>query len=232
MTFLEAQKALCRKLNIDFNDITNNDLFSLEDIKEWINLGALKSWDYHRWIFSEKAVYTQTAESKEYYDYPDEFVSDSLTILKVEDENGKMKTYQKIRFEDYQKYLEENEDGNDKVFSDFKRFYFINLNAYGNAGGRKIELWGKIRAPKLVDDTDLLPFSPDTDNEENSGNEAIVRLAYSIALSSEKMKQSNRSSAEEKEAYTMLGVIAGKERTSQAQYQSKDRPFFNVPQLF
>jgi len=230
MTYSEAQKELCSRLNIDYSDIANNPVFSLDEIKRWINLAIQRAWDYARWIFSEKAVYTQTSTS-EYYDYPDEFISDSITILKVEDENGKMKTYKKITFEDYQKYREENEDGTNKVFSDFRRFYFINPNAFDKVVGRKIEIWGKKRAKKLTADTDLLPFSPDTDDEENSGNEAIVKLAYAIALASEKKREPARAAREEAEAYAILEIIAKREREEQARYQTKDRPLFRVPRF-
>jgi len=229
MDFEESQKELCRKLNIDFVDIANNPTFSSDDLKAWINLAIQRAWDYARWIFSEEAVYTQTT-SEEYYDYPDKFLSDSIRILKVEQDDGEMATYKKINFQDYQKYLEEEPDGEDLVFSDYRRFYFINPNTF--SAGKKIEIWGKKRATKLVNNADLLPFSPDTDDEENSGNEAIVKLAYSIALGSDKKKDKKRGQAEEAEAYAMLRIIATREQEEQAQYQSKDRPFFDVPQLF
>jgi len=230
MTFLEAQKELCRRLNISFEDINNNPLFSLEDIKAWINLAVKRAWDYARWIFSEEAVYTQTS-SEEYYDYPENFVSDSIRILKVEQDDGKMAIYEKITFDDYQKYREEYPDGKDKVFSDYQRFYFINPNTFSGAG-KRIEIWGKKRAPKLVNDDDLLPFSPDSKDEENSGNEAIVKLAYSIALGSEKKKDKTRAVIEEKEAYAMLDVIATRELGEQAQYKTKNREFFEIPRFF
>lgn len=229
MTFLEALKELCSKLNIDFADIGNNPLFSLDELKRWINLAIQRAWDYARWIFSEKAVYTQATNS-EYYDYPDDFISDSINILKVEQKDGEMVTYKKINFQDYQKYREEHPDGEDKVFSDFRRFYFINPNTF--SAGKKIEIWGKKRAKKLVNDNDLLPFSPDTDDEENSGNEAIVKFAFAFALASEKMKEPVRAAREKAEAYDILAIIAEREKEEQAQYQTKDRPFFEVPNFF
>jgi len=229
MQFLEAQKELCSKLNIDFADIANNPVFSLDEIKNWLNLAIQRAWDYARWIFSEKAVYTQTTTA-EYYDYPNEFISDSIHILKVGDENGDMKTYKKITFEDYQKYREEEPDGTDKVFSDFHRFYFINPNTFSGAG-KKIEIWGKKRAKKLTGDTDLLPFSPDIDDEENSGNEAIVRLAYSIALATDKKKDPARAAREETTTYQMLEIIAKREREEQPRYQTKDRSLFDIPRF-
>jgi hypothetical protein len=37
MTFLEAKKELCKKLNISYDDIDLNDLFTETDLEEYIN---------------------------------------------------------------------------------------------------------------------------------------------------------------------------------------------------
>ena len=116
MTFLESQQELARRLNADFTAITNgtHDLLALTDLKSWINLAILRVWDYARWIFTEDAVYTETTidaeTAEEYYDYPDNWISDSIFLLRVENKEGKMKIYDKIRYEDFIKYLEENEE--------------------------------------------------------------------------------------------------------------------------
>ena len=232
MTYKESIQETCRKLNIDYNDVAAglNELFKLDDLKSWINLAAQRAWDFHKWIFSEEAVYSQTS-SEEYYDYPDNFVSDSIFLLKVEQADGKMETYGKKRYEDYMKYREDYSDGEDKIFSDYRRYYFINPNTFSGAG-RKIEIWGKKKAIKLLDDADLLPFSPDTDDEENSGNEAIVKIAYAIALASDKKKDPSKAAREEADAYTMLKIIADKEKEEQIRYQVKNRPLFDIPQFF
>ena len=53
MTYLEAKKALCRKLNIDYTDIANNDLFTLVDIEDFVAQGAMQAYDYEFWDFAE-----------------------------------------------------------------------------------------------------------------------------------------------------------------------------------
>ena len=47
MTNRSAQEALCRKLNIDYAGAAAglNELFSITDIREWVNLGAQRAWD-------------------------------------------------------------------------------------------------------------------------------------------------------------------------------------------
>ena len=170
-------------------------------------------------------MHTQAITGQDYYDYPNNFISDSIFILQVNH-----KAYDKKRFEDYQKYIAESVDGKDLIYSDYNRFFFINPRTL--AHNDKITIWGKKRVPKLINSSDLLPFSPDANHEENSGNEAIVRIAYGIALSSDKKKEPARGTQEEQIAYQMLEIIARREREEQVQYQVKNRPFFDVPNFF
>lgn len=233
MNFTESIQEVCRKLNISYSAVAGgtDDLFAIGDFKSWLNLAVQRAWDYARWIFSEKAVYTQTAQDQDYYDYPADFISDSIHILKVENQDGKMETYKKIRFEDYQRYREEQAEGKDKIFTDFKRFYFINPKAFTGVVARKIEIWGKKRALILINDTDLLPFSPETDNEENSGNLSIVLLAYAMALDSDKKKDVNKALIMERKALEILETIAKREQEEQTSYRGKDNPMFSVPKF-
>ena len=234
MTLLEAKQELCRKLNISLENIESDteDLFDEEDLQSWINLSVMEAWDYADWIFKEKAYTSTTVASQEDYDYPDDFISDSIYLLRVADTNAKLKTYKKIRYLDYMKYREENDTGKEKLWSDHRRFFFINPKAWDSAASRSIELWGKMRADNLVDSTASLPFSPDSDNEENSGNQAIVQLAFAKALASEKKKQPQRAQAERSEALQKLEIIAKRERESQADYEVYDTTFFKHQNLF
>ena len=224
MTFQEAQQALCRKLNIDFSDISNNDVFSLDDIKDYINSGARRAWDYKRWDFAEGAK-TTISDGSEYLDYPNDFVTGSIFLLKI---GGK--EYAKKDFKDYLKYKEDDPDGDEKLWAEYKRFYFINLNSY--TIGDTIDLWGKLKFTKLSGDSDLLPFSPDEDDEEYSGNDAIINFAYAEALSSEKKKNPNQASIEEKRAFAILDSLWKQFAENRATAQPKNRPLFDVPDFY
>jgi len=224
MNFLEAQTALCRKLNISYTDIAYNDLFTLDDLKEWLNIGALKAWDYKSWDFTEGAKYNNTIDT-EYYDYPVDMVTGGAKFLTVAGEE-----YEKILYEDYRQYLINNPTGTDKVWAEYKRYIFINKNAY--AIGDEYVVYGKLKAEPLVNDADLLPFSPDSDNEKYSGNQSIVLLAYAEALDSEKLKSVNQSLIQEKKAYQILDILWKPFAEARALQKSKDRPFFNVPDYF
>lgn len=231
MTHQEGLTELSNRLNISYTNLSTNDLYSTIMLSGWLNLAVQRAWDYAAWAFSEKAEYTTTVASQEYYDYPDDFISDSIMFLKVLDDEGDMKTYDKIRYEDYMKYREDNDEGEEKLWSSYRRFYFINPLSFDNAAGRTIEIWGRERAPRLNLLGDKLPFSPDSDNYEDSGNEAIIKLAYSIALASDKKKDTARSKTEEAGAYAILDVLAKRESGEQSKYQTLNTPMWDNPQI-
>lgn len=238
MTYGESKTELSRRLNISYEEVLTggNDLFKIEDLNSWINLAIHRAWDYHDWPFAEKTYTTTTTinatDYREYYDYPQDFVSNSIKLIAVKNSEGKFKTYAPINFEDFTKKMMEDDDNDEKIWASHGRYYFINQNAYDNASGRSIELVGKMRVDNLTSSTALLPFSPDTDNEENSGNEAVVKLAFSMALASEKLKNKASAIREETEAMNILESLAGKDKQLKAVYQHKDRPFFEHRRLF
>lgn len=228
MTLLEAKQHLARKLNIEYSDIANNDLFSDTDLGVLIQLAVQKAWDYKPWDFTEGAKTATTISdmaSSGYADYPQDFQSGSIFLLTV---GGK--EFKKLLFQDYRKYLEDYPDAEDRFWSEYKRFIFINANAY--TVGDALCLFGKLMPPILTQSTDLLPFSPDTDNQEHSGNEAIIQLAYGEALSSDKLKDSARGEIERGNGYQILNILWKPMADARSLLQSKNRPFFNTPDFF
>jgi hypothetical protein len=224
MTFSEAKQHLCnRKLNGDYSDISNNDLFTDTDLGEWIKLAVIKAWDYKPWDFTEGSKEGITTNT--YLDYPQDIQSGSIYLLRVNGEE-----YKKVLFQDYLKYLEDYSTATARIWSEQKRFIFINTNAY--TAGEPFDLFGKLMPPVLSGANDLLPFSPDTDNYEHSGNEAIVLLGYAEALASEKFKNPAQSEIERGKAYQLLDLIWKPFEEAHSLLQSKNRPFFNVPNYF
>lgn len=236
MNYLEAKYALCRELNIKWSEIqaSTQELFNWEDLDSWINLAGLEAWDYAPWILKEKSytVDSGTVASQEYYDYPDDFVNDSIFLLRVQNSDGDMETYKKVRYLDYIKVREEDDEDDEALWSDHNRWYFINPNTWDNASGRTLEIWGILRWTQLTASDALLPFSPNSDNEENSGNHAIIRLAYSYALDSEKLDNPQKAERERGKAYQSLEILAKRERERQADYEVYDRPLFEYKRLF
>jgi hypothetical protein len=225
MQLSEAKQHLSRKLDIDYADIANNDLFTDTDLGEFIKLGVIKAWDYKPWDFTEGSKTATTVSdmlTSGYADYPTDFQSGSIYLLKIDGEE-----YKKVLFQDYLKFQEDDPDSTERIWSEQKRFVFINPNAY--SAGEAMDLYGKLMPPILSQTTDLLPFSPDSDNYEHSGNEAIVLLAYSEALASEKKKNPSQSEIERGKAYQILDLLWKPFADARSYLQTKNRPFFNVP---
>lgn len=228
MTNLEAKKALCRKLNIDWADIANNDLFSSEDIQDYVNQGAMQAYDYKFWDFAEHSK-TATLEASDitngYVAYPNDILPSSIYYVSINE-----KEYTKRDFTSLKKLLEDQSTSQDKVWAEYKRLLFFNQNTC--SAGHVIDIYGKRGFRILSADNDLLPFSPDTDNEEYSGNQACILLAYAEALSSEKKKNPGQAKAEFDKATVILDRLAGQMDQGKASEHRPNRPMFNVPNFF
>lgn len=231
MTYLESQTYLIEnKLNGTYADLAAgaNGLFSLTEIKTAIVLAAKRAWNYKGWSFALdtlKLTYSAPASGEYYMDYPNTFEDESITKLKVNDlEWGKR------NFDDYQKWLAENPTSSEKIWATYKRFWFANKNVLTD--GDEIAVAGKLRCPTPSADADLLPFSPDTDNSEDSGNQAIVGLAFADLLASEKKKEYAQAAEEEKKALRILDILWAPMAERDAREQSQNRPFFDVPDFF
>jgi hypothetical protein len=228
MTLTEAKEHLARKLDITYSDIANNDLFSDDDLAQFIQLGITKAWDYKPWDFSEGSKTATTISdmlTSGYADYPQDIQSGSIYLLKIDG-----KEYKKLLFQDYLKFLEDYPDATDKLWSEQKRFVFMNPNAY--SAGQVLDMYGKLMPPHLSSGSSILPFSPDTDNQEHSGNEAIVLLGFSEALDSDKKKNPSQAEIERGKAYQILDLLWKPFADSRSTLQSKNRPFFDVPNFF
>lgn len=122
---------------------STNTFWSTTMLKSWLNRSNIWACAFKKWPFTEKKDDTETTvASQDNYDYPTDFKSDSIRILRVDG-----KRYTKIRYEDYLKYREDDPDGDDKVFSDYKREYFINPNCF--SGGETIEVYGQATPDSL-----------------------------------------------------------------------------------
>lgn len=228
MTFAEAQQALCRKLDIDYTDIANNGLFTLADIKDYISTAAYQAWDFAFWDFAEHvktATLDSTDVSNGYVAMATDIAPSSIYYLTINNEE-----FDKKNFASYKKWFEDNSTSDEKYWSEFKRMLFFNSNAV--AVGNAIDIYGKRNGRPLSADGDLMYFSPDSDNEEFSGNQAIIVMAYAEALASEKKKQPEKAEIERKKGYGALTVLSNNQKQGRAIEQSKNRPMFNVPNFF
>lgn len=219
MTFLESQNEVKNRLSIS----AGNPFWTDDMIKQWLNIANVWACAFRPWAFTEGAKKIPSVAGKRYYDYPISFRSDSLTRLSVADSSGNETWYQKVRYDDFMNYLQNNPDGTDKIFTDYRREYFI--NPVVDTDGLDISVWGQQVPDTLVNDDDITPFTEGAPE----GEEAIIKKALAIAL-----KKSNLTKAEEeeKEAILILQDLWSRISKNQASYHTKDTPFFNVPDYF
>jgi len=220
MQFSELQTELQNRLSI----VSTNTFWTLSMIKSWLNQANKWACNYKFWPFTEKAKYTISRANALYYDYPESFRSDSIRLLQIEQDDGIMADYKKIRYEDFVKYVLENPSGTDKVFSDFRRQYFINPKVA--VAKREICVWGQEKPALLVNDTDKTPFA----EGDEAGEEAIIKRALMIAL--QKASNYQKATIERDEARLILEDCWARISEEQAGYQSKNREFFDVPDFF
>lgn len=231
MTNLEAKQALARKLNIDYSNLSYNDLFNETDLQSFIQVGVQKGWDYKEWDFTEGAktgTLSSLNISSGYVDYPSDMVTGGASHLVV---NGKeFPPEYKLQYRDYLKWKQENPSSTDKYWAEYKRFIFMNMLAC--TAGQTFDVYGKLRCPTLSADADLMPFSTEIDNQEDSGNIALVDLAYAEALESDKKQDVNKAALVRKNAYGVLDILWKPMEAYKANQQPKARPFFIVPNYF
>lgn len=212
-TFFEE---LCSRLNINWGDIGNNDLFSETELVRWLTLAKDEAVSRHSWPFTEGKIDFAATAGLETYDYPTNLKSDSIRYLTV---GGKR--YQKLLFEDYLNYKEDYPSGTDKYFSDRNRVIYTNYLVSGFGG--TIVAYGQVEVTGTVSSSiTTTVFSM----AEPEGDEAIIKLAYSKALSSDKMKNKVGGNQEKAEAFEILDGIWKRIQERQHTYQTKDRPMF------
>jgi len=204
----------CSKLNIDWDDIINNDLYTITELVRWLQLSYDEAAARHPWPFTEGRL--EITSSGEKYDYPTNVKSDSLRYLTIND-----KRYKKLLFEDYLKYKEDYASGSEKVYSDRNRVIYVNHLA--DDFGNSIVLYAQVHVSGSVNSqTSSTVFT----TAEPEGDEAIVQLAYSKALGSEKMKNPTKAQKEKLEALDTLDGIWKRIKEKSHTYQTKDTPMF------
>lgn len=228
MNYLEARQALAGKLDIDYASIAQNGLFSDDDLKSYIQIACLKVWDYKMWDFTEGAKsYIMAAGdiANGYVDYPVDFQTGIAFNFVIGGQNCKP-----ILFKDFLQWRTDFPTSKAYLYSQYKREVFFNPNLV--AVSTVVDFYGKLRYQKLSNDADNLPFSPDTDNQEDSGNNIIVQLAFAEALDSEKKKNPAQATTERQAAYQLLDVIWKPVGESHGTEQSKNTAMFDVPDFF
>lgn len=153
-------------------------------------------------------------ETDEYWDYPENFYSDSIYRLAVGTGTiASDKRYEPLTFEEYLNH-KEDDPTSEKVWTDHKRQYFIYPILTGSP---VITVWGHAKPDTMSSDSDEHPFADDAQIDE-----AI--LSYALSLAYTKMRGSYAKTGQEKkaEAIALLNQAWESQRKRQAIRKTKN----------
>lgn len=145
--------------------------------KSWLNMAGQFVCNFKRWKCLELALTTQTHDSSEYYDYPDQsgtsFKRDSIYQIDIDGEEYDEEHPGRQR-KNWQQFQKNKKGGVDD------EFIFANHNGYFflypiPLDGKEMSLYGLRRWVKLVNNTDEPITPPEFD-------EPIIRIALATCL--------------------------------------------------
>ena len=171
------------------------------------------------WTDLVKAKTTDTGASQEYYDYPEEFRSNTIVRLEIDGD-----PYERKNFEDFLDYKENNSTTTKKMFANYGRLFFVNPIPSA-IGTDNICAWGAIQADALSSAASETIF---TDNNPE-GNEAVVQRALGVAL---KRIDKDQSLLEIQEAVATLAKLHSDEIKATQRDKRLDHPSMNVPNMY
>ena len=180
-------------------------------INDFLNQAHRYAAGYKKWPFTEGRVSTTYTTTEEWQF--EGYKADSFRMIQI---GGKR--YDKKNFRDYQIYREENESGEDKIYSDYGRTLFINPQAGGSG---TLTAYGQFLPAELdtsVPATETV-FGPDED-----GNEAMVSLMMSYAK--EREHKANESDRLLNKATIILDNLWKKYEDEQFAYQTHNTGMF------
>ena len=210
-------------------------LYAPAIIDRAINRAYRKAGGLFPWPELQDAKKTVTQANQEYYDYPQNWRSNSIWKLAITDSDGEDVKYGEepdgspLSFDDYLNWKEENPTSTEKKWANQWRRYFIwpIPTVLGSlvTGINVISIWGIKVVSTLTADVDTTVFSYSTPEV----NEAIELEAVAIL----KAKGDNEEAGQFRsaEAKQILAVAWGKIAREQAKYE-KNQPFFEVNDMF
>ena len=170
------------------------------------------------WHDLVRARYTDTIAGDEYYNYPENFRSESIIRIEIDGED-----YARKNFEDYLEFKKNNPTSVKKIMASFGRQFFI--SPVPTVSGKKITAWGAIQADPLTSASSIPVFSY---NKEEA-NEAVVKKGLSIALvRSDPVTAKN----EEQDAIAILMKLHTDEDRSTQRNQRLQHPMYDIPDYF
>lgn len=156
MNLGEHRQALLDDLSLESTDT----FLTTAILNRFINRAVGWVADRKNWQQTQRGVMRSSEANQEYYNYPENYKSDSIERLTLDGN-----THVKRTFVEYEKYKEENPTGTKKIFADYRNRYFINP-APTTDGTNNIKLWIHEKPDTLSADADEHPFIDEQDLEE------------------------------------------------------------------
>lgn len=218
------------------DDLTTGDestLFSPSLIDRAINRAYRKVAGMYPWPELQDAKKTSTQASQEYYDYPQNWRSNSVWKVVIDDiRYGETPDGSPLSFDDYLNWKEDYPDSTEKKWANQWRRFFV-WPVPTSQGNNNIVVWGIKAVTSLSNDSDTTIFSYSTPEANEAlqleaaailrikGGETPIRLARyiqgALLLSME--------------AQQILTTAWGKIAKEQAKYE-KIEPFLEVRDFF
>lgn len=161
----------------------------------------------------------------DYYDYPSDFLSNSIARLYIDGVKYFPKAYQDlIDYADSSISPTLAPNPANHFFANWGNQYFVYPSYTGNNTNNLI-VWGNIQHPAIINPDDITIFS----KWDDSGNEAIVKKAMSVLM---KRIDPGIAAAEEQDAIGTLQTIWARVTAEMQKAQRLNHPFFEVPDFF
>lgn len=221
---------LVQAVQDDLNVGEESTLYSPGVIKRSINRAKRKVEGLYPWPELQDAKKTSSQTNQEYYDYPQNWRSNSIWKLVSVDSEGNEVRYGEdpdgspLSFDDYLVWKEDNPDSTEKKWANQWRRFFV-WPVPTSAGTNNIHVWGIKVTSDLSADSDETVFSHSTPE----ANEAIV--LETVAILKSKGDQEKSGEFRSTEAKQILSVAWSKIKKEMAKYE-KNQPFFEVSDLF
>lgn len=213
MNFGELQTAILDDLSVTTTDTFYSTAYIKRIANRAVNwLANLRNWQQtqHAYKFNS----TDDAETAEYYNYPEDFKTDSIWRLIFDGDR-----YERKNFKDYLKYQDDYSAATEKIYADHRRQIFINPKPTSVA---EISIWGHKIPADMSADADQHPFHDEAELEE-----AILKYAIGLALKKGRGTNYNRGVTETREARALALEIWEVQKKEQAKYKTHENKMFN-----
>lgn len=222
---MDTLSAIRAAIQDDLTVGSESTLYNPSVINRAINRAYRKVGGLFPWPELQDAKKTSTQANQEYYDYPQNWRSNSIWKVVIDDVRyGEQPDGSPLSFDDYLNWKENYPDSTEKKWTNqWRRFFVWPVPVV--QGDNNIVVWGIKVISDLSNDSDTTIFSYSTPE----ANEAIELEAVAIL----KSKGDNDKTAQFKsqEAKQILIGAWAKISKELSKYE-KNQPFFEVPDYF